>query len=149
MGLSEDCRDHSRTILLITVEVHITQTSLDFHREAQGPNTIKMLKQHNYEPWTTCSQAETTNWRPSQEMSVEQDPNNDKVLYSVVTMLIMCGQSIVIDSCEWLTWGKITSFTNSSSSSVCKGWQQRGLQLWFRFVTKNVYIHLKKKGKQW
>lgn len=54
--------------------------------------------------------------------------------------MLMCGQSIAIDS--WVTdVGKFTSFTNSRSSSVCKGWQQRGLQLWFSSMTWSKYRH--------
>lgn len=93
-----------------------TEVFLHYHSEGSwsynaGTKTTMSPEPHAVRWETQAESQNVSGARPKQWRS-----------YSIGTMLIMCGQPIAIDSCQWLTWGGITSFTNSSSSSVCKGW---------------------------
>lgn len=126
-------RNHSRTVLLkhcqlTDVEVWAPQKCLDNHwkiHESSQPVENAGTKH----PWALNHMQSGGNHKLKtipRNVSGARPKQWETLLLSTASMLIMCGQSTSCRLMRVTDVGEITSFTNSSSSSVCKGGNREG-----------------------
>lgn len=123
MALAGRIRHHSRTNLLITNKVYITQTVEDYHwrdcdQKCSNKTTMSPERHAVRREPQTQDHPKKCQWSKTETMT--------KLLYDIVTMLIMCGKSMAVDSCEWLTWRKSPRLPIPAHPLSAKGGNREG-----------------------